>query len=106
MSRSGQRHVENEELEQRIYQALAQLERTGEQQCAAAALITRASALEQRLDHAIQIASRAAAKRIAEEARVVLEGIIADAAETLRQAARRSRGNRESAPALGGFIWL
>ena len=88
MSENGQRPSENEELEQRIYQVLALLERAGEQQRAAAELVTRASALEPRLDHAIQIASSAAAKRIAEEAHVALEGTIADATENLRRAAR------------------
>ena len=36
----------------------------------------------------MQIASGAAAKRIAEEARSALDGAIADSAESLRQAAR------------------
>jgi hypothetical protein len=40
------------------------------------------------LIQAIQVASSTAAKRIAEEAHVTLEGTIADAAENLRQAAR------------------
>ncbi|HTT77110.1 MAG TPA: hypothetical protein VMF50_14175 [Candidatus Binataceae bacterium] len=88
MNENGQRHSDNEELEQRIYQVLALLERAGEQQCAAAELVTRASALQQRLDQAMQIASSAAARRIAEEAHVALEGTVADAAENLRQAAR------------------
>jgi hypothetical protein len=50
MSDNGQRHSDNEELEQRIYQVLALLERAGEQQRAAAELVMRASALEQRFD--------------------------------------------------------
>jgi len=88
MGENGQRHNESEELEQRIYQVLALLERAGEQQRAASELVTRASALEQRLDQAVQIAGSTAAKRIAEEAHVALEGTIADAAENLRQATR------------------
>jgi hypothetical protein len=79
---------QNEDLEQRIYQVLALLDRAGEQQRMAADALARASALEQRIDQGIQIASGAAAKRIAEEARSALDGAIADSAESLRQAAR------------------
>ncbi len=88
MDNNGQRHDQDENLEQRIYQVLALLERAGEQQRAAAETLARASALEQRIDQGIQIASGAAAKRIAEEARSALDGAIADSAASLRQAAR------------------
>jgi hypothetical protein len=88
MNENGKPHQPAEDLEQRIYQVLALLERAGEQQRAAAETLARASALEQRIDQGIQIASGAAAKRIAEEARSALDGAIADSAESLRQAAR------------------
>jgi hypothetical protein len=88
MDDNGKRHNQNEDLEQRIYQVLTLLERAGEQQRMAADALARASALEQRIDQGIQIASGAAAKRIAEEARSALDGAIADSAESLRQAAR------------------
>jgi len=87
MDNNGQRHDDNL-VEQRIYQVLALLERAGEHQRAEAETLARASALEQRIDQGIQIASGAAAKRIAEEARSALDGAIADSAESLRQAAR------------------
>jgi hypothetical protein len=88
MSGNGQPHHPDEDTEQRIYQVLALLERAGEQQRAAAGMLARAAELEARVDQAIQIASNAAAKRIAEEARSILDGAIADDAENLRQAAR------------------
>ena len=81
-------HRQDGNLEQRIYQVLALLERAGEQERMAAETLARASALEQRIDQGIQIASGAAAKRIAEEGRSALDGAIADSAESLRQAAR------------------
>ena len=87
MNENGKPHQPAEDLEQRIYQVLALLERAGEQQRAAADMLARAAELEPRLDQAIQIASGAAAKRIGEEARSALDGAIADAAENLRQAA-------------------
>jgi hypothetical protein len=96
MDENGRGHGDNGELEQRIYQVLALLERAGEQQRAAAELLTRASDLERRLDQAVQMASGAAAKRIAEEAHLALESTIADSAETLRQAARGAVAAAES----------
>ena len=82
-------HRQDGDLKQRIYQVLALLERPGEQERMAAETLARASALEQRaVDQGIQIASGAAAKRIAEEGRSALDGAIADSAESLRQAAR------------------
>ncbi len=80
MDNNGQRHDDNL-VEQRIYQVLALLERAGEQQRMAAETLARASALEQRIDQGIQIASGAAAKRIAEEVRSALDGAIADSAK-------------------------
>jgi hypothetical protein len=80
MDNNGQRHDDNL-VEQRIYQVLALLERAGEHQRAEAETLARASALEQRIDQGIQIASGAAAKRIAEEARSALDGAIADSVE-------------------------
>jgi hypothetical protein len=88
MDNNGKPRNQNEDLEQRIYQVLALLDRAGEQQRAAADTLARAGALVQRIDQGMQIASGAAAKRIAEEARSALDGAIADSAERLRQAAR------------------
>jgi hypothetical protein len=88
MDNNGKPRNQNEDLEQRVYQVLALLDRAGEQQRAAADTLARAGALEQRIDQGMQIASGAAAKRIAEEARSALDGAIADSAESLRQAAR------------------
>jgi hypothetical protein len=90
MDNNGKPQPQNqrEDLEQRIYQMLALLERAGEQQRAAADTLARAGAWEQRIDQAIESATIAAAGRIAESTRSALEGAIADSAESLRQAAR------------------
>jgi hypothetical protein len=88
MDDNGKRYEQDDIFERRLYQALALIERAGEQQRAAAAALERLGGLEQRLEQAIQAASAEAAVRIASEARSALDGAFADSAATLNQAAR------------------
>ena len=77
-----------DEFERRLFQALALLERAGEQRQAAAATLARLGDLERRVNQAIEAAGAEAARRIAEEARGALDHAIAEAADRLRQASR------------------
>jgi hypothetical protein len=84
---NGERQ-DQDEFERRLYQALALIERAGEQQRAAATTLERLSGLEQRVNQAIRDAGAEAAARIGAEARTALDGAISSSAETMRQAAR------------------
>jgi hypothetical protein len=84
---NGERQ-DQEEFERRLYQALALIERAGEQQRAAAATFERLSGLEQRVNEVIRAAGAEAAERIAGEARTALDGAITASVESMRQAAR------------------
>ena len=82
------RQPDQEEFERRLYQALALIERAGEQQRAAAATLERLSGLEERVNQVIRAAGAEAATRIAGEAATAVDGAISAAAENMRQAAR------------------
>ena len=84
---NGERQ-DQDEFERRLYQALALIERAGEQQRTAAATLERLSGLEQRVNEVILSAGAEAAGRIAREARTALDGAITASAESMRQAAR------------------
>ena len=84
---NGERQ-DQDEFERRLYQALALIERAGEQQRAAATTLERLSGLEERVDQVIRDAGAEAARRIAGEARTALDGAISASAESMRQAAR------------------
>ena len=86
MDDDGQR--KDDDFERRLYQVLALLERTGEQQRAAANTLEQLSGLELRINHVIEMAGAEASARIAEEARSALDGAVTEAATTMRQAAR------------------
>src|SRR5215469_1180826 len=88
MNDNGKQYDQDDAFEQRLYQALALIERAGEQQRAAAAMLEQLAGLEQRLNQAIQAGSAEAAARIADEARSALDGAFTDSAATLSQAAR------------------
>src|SRR5215471_12384486 len=87
MNDNGKQYDQDDTFEQRLYQALALIERAGEQQRAAAAMLEQLAGLEQRLNQAIQAGSAEAAARIADEARSALDGAFTDSAATLSQAA-------------------
>lgn len=87
---------DQDEFERRLYQALALLERAGEQQRAAAATLEGLSGLEQRVDQVIQAAGAEAAARIASEAGAALDGAISSAAGSLRQAAHSAAAAAEN----------
>ncbi len=73
----GDNNAEHQdEFERRLYQALALIERAGEQQRAAAATLEGLSGLEQRVNEVIQAAGAEAAERIGAEARTALDGAI------------------------------
>lgn len=84
---NGERQ-DQDEFERRLYQALALIERAGEQQRAAAATLERLSGLEQRVNKVIRSAGAEVAERISAEARTALDGAISAAAESMYQAAR------------------
>src|SRR5713101_6681892 len=88
MDDNGKRYDQDDIFEQRLYQALALIERAGEQQQAAAATLEQLAGLEQRVNQVIQTASTEAAMRIASEARSALDGAFTESAATLSQAAR------------------
>ncbi|SRR5712691_1278560 len=88
MDENGKRYDQDDNFEQRLYQALALIERAGEQQRAAAATVEQLAGLEQRVNQVIQAASTEAAARIASEARSALDGVFTESAATLSQAAR------------------
>jgi hypothetical protein len=88
MDDNGKRHDQDDNFEQRLYQALALIERAGEQQRAAAGTVERLGELEQRVNLTIHAASSEAAARIASEARSALNGAFTESAATLSQAAR------------------
>jgi len=88
MNDNGKQYDQDDAFEQRLYQALALIERAGEQQRAAAALLEQLAGLEQRLNQAIQAGGAETAARIAGEARSALEGAFTDSAASLSQAAR------------------
>lgn len=92
---NGERQ-DQDEFERRLYQALALIERAGEQQRAAAATLEGLSGLEQRVDQVIQAAGAEAAARIASEAGAALDGAISSAAESMRQAARSAAAAAEN----------
>ncbi len=87
MDDNGKRDEHDDNFERRLYQALALIERAGEQQRAAAATLERLDGLEQRVNQVIQTASSEAAARIASEARTALDGAFTESAATLSQAA-------------------
>jgi hypothetical protein len=88
MSDNGKQYDQDDNFEQRLYQALALIERAGEQQRAAAATLEQLAGLERRVNQAIQAASAEAAVCIAGEARSALDGAFTESAATLTQAAR------------------
>jgi hypothetical protein len=88
MSDNGKQYDQDDNFEQRLYQALALIERAGEQQRAAAGTLERLGELEQRVNLTIHAASSEAAARIASEARSALNGAFTESAATLSQAAR------------------
>jgi hypothetical protein len=88
MDDNGKRHDQDDNFEQRLYQALALIERAGEQQRAAAGTLERLGELEQRVNLTIHAASSEAAARIASEARSALDGAFTESAATLSEAAR------------------
>lgn len=91
MDGNGKKGPEQEdEFERRLYQVLELVERTAQQQKAAADILTRAAALELRLDQALQSASSAAAERIAEETRNTLDSVLAESAAMLNEAAQHA----------------
>jgi hypothetical protein len=87
MSNNGKLHDQDDNFEQRLYQALALIERAAEQQRAAAATVERLDGLEQHVNQVIQTASTQAATRIASETRSALQGAFTESAATLGQAA-------------------
>jgi hypothetical protein len=88
MNENGKQYDQDDTFEGRLYQALALIERAGEQQRTAAATVERLVGLEQSLTQVIQAASSDAAARIAGEARSALTGAFTESAATLSQAAR------------------
>ena len=88
MSDNGKQYDQDDHFEQRLYQALALIERAGEQQRAAAATLEQLAGLERRVNQAIQTGSAEAAARIAGEARSAFDGAFTESAATLTQAAR------------------
>jgi hypothetical protein len=87
MNDNGKQYDQDDNFERRLYQALALIERAGEQQRAAAATFDRLAGLEQRIVETMQNASAEAAGRIAGEARTALDGAFTESAATLSQAA-------------------
>jgi hypothetical protein len=83
MDNNGQLQDEDE-FDKRIYQALALVERAGEKQRAAAETLARLAGLEERVNQVIHSASAEAAKRIAGEARTVLDATVTASAETMQ----------------------
>src|SRR6266851_5504069 len=102
MDENGKRYDQEDNFEQRLlYQALALIERAGEQQRAAAATLERFAELEQRVNQAIQAASTKAAARIASEARSALDGAFTDSGRHSQPSrAQRYGGGRESTVAV------
>ena len=88
MSDNGTQYDQDDNFEQRLYQALALIERAGEQQRAAAATVERLDGIEQRISQIVQIAAVEASTRIATEARSALDGAFTESAASLSQAAR------------------
>jgi hypothetical protein len=88
MSDNGKQCDQDDIFEQRLYQALALIERAGEQQRAAAATVERLDGLEERINRVIQTAAAEASARIASEARSALDGAFTESAAILSQAAR------------------
>lgn len=96
MSDNGKQYDQDDNFEQRLYQALALIERAGDQQRAAAATVERLDGLEQRINQIIQTAGTEAAARIASEARSALDGAFTESAATLSQAARSAMAAAEN----------
>ncbi len=103
MNDNGKQYDQDDAFEQRLYQALALIERAGEQQQAAAAMLEQLAGLEQRLNRSIQTVSSEVAARIAGEARSALDGAFTDSAATLTQATRSAVAAAEN---LRGPWWL
>jgi protein-S-isoprenylcysteine O-methyltransferase Ste14 len=91
MDSNGKKRPEQEDdFEPRLYQVLALVERTVQQHKAAADILTRAAALELRLDQTLQSASDMAAERIAAEIRHTLDGALVESTARLNQAAQNA----------------
>ena len=103
MNDNGKQYDQDDAFEQRLYQALALIERAGEQQRAAAAMLEQLAGLEQRLNQAIQAGGAETAARIAGEARSALDGAFTDSAATLIQATHSAVAAAEN---LRGPWWL